>query len=103
MTRRASIDFPHVARSALSSSVSICQRWLPDGRLDGKEWVARNPRRLDHSAGSFKVNISTGRWSDFATGDHGGDLISLCAFLFGLDQPEAARKLARMIGVNPYA
>ncbi len=102
MTRRPSIDFSHIARSALPSSVSICERWLPGGRLEGREWVARNPKRADHCAGSFKVNTATGRWSDFATGDRGGDLVSLCAFLFDLDQAEAARRLAQMIGVDPH-
>lgn len=102
MTRRCTIDFSFVARSALGSSVAICQRWFPDGRMEGHEWVARNPKRADHSAGSFKINIRTGKWGDFATGDGGGDLISLCAWLFGLNQADAARQVARMVGVNPY-
>ena len=38
------------------------------------------PRRADHRKGSFKINLTTGRWSDFATGDAGGDLVSLAAY-----------------------
>ena len=102
MNRARSIDFPRVARSALALSLSILPRWLPDGRREGAEWVARNPKRRDHSAGSFKCNLSTGAWSDFATGDRGGDLTSLAAFLFDLNQAEAARRIAEMIGVDPY-
>ena len=102
MTRRASIDFSRVANSALASSVSICQRWLPNGRLEGREWVALNPKRDDPWMGSFKINVATGRWSDFNLGARGGDLISLAAYLFDIDQAEAARRLARMIGVSPY-
>jgi hypothetical protein len=102
MNRRPSIDFPRVASAALAFSLSIVQRWLPGGRLDGREWVSRNPKRSDHRPGSFKVNTATGRWSDFATGAAGGDLISLGAYLHDLDQAEAARRLAEMIGVDPH-
>lgn len=45
--------------------------WLrvafPGGTLDGAEYVARNPVRDDKRAGSFKVNVRTGSWADFAT------------------------------------
>lgn len=102
MNRRQSIDFRHIARVALSSASSIVERWLPGGRLEGREWVARNPKRADHSAGSFKVNLSTGAWSDFATGDRGGDLISLAAFLFDLNQATAALRVAEMIGIDAH-
>jgi hypothetical protein len=71
--------------------------WLPDGQLVGNEWVARNPRRNDRRPGSFKINIKTGRWADFATGDAGGDVISLAAYLSGLSQREAALQLAQML------
>jgi hypothetical protein len=64
----------------------------------GSEWVARNPMRADRHLGSFKINLRTGRWADFATGDAGGDLISLRAYLDGIRQGEAARRIAREIG-----
>jgi hypothetical protein len=63
--------------------------------------VARNPTRTDRSPGSFKVNLHTGRWADFATGDKGSDAISLAAYLFGLKQSEAARRIADMLGIGP--
>jgi hypothetical protein len=102
MTRRQSINFRRVADIAAASSEAILSRWLPDGRKEAGEWVARNPKRADHRPGSFKVNLSSGRWGDFATGDKGGDLISLAAWLFNLRQDEAARRLAEMLGVSPY-
>jgi hypothetical protein len=61
--------------------------------------VARNPRRQDRHLGSFRVNLRTGRWADFATGDRGGDVVSLAAFLAGISQADAARHLARMLGI----
>jgi hypothetical protein len=49
---------------------------------------------------SFKVNRFNGRWCDFATGDKGGDVVSLVAYLEGVSQGEAARRLARMLGLE---
>lgn len=92
-------DFRRIADAALARADSLVPRWLPDGRRSGSEWSAINPTRADSSRGSFKVNVATGRWSDFATGDRGGDLISLCAYLFhGGDQLAALRDLARELG-----
>ncbi len=96
------INFDRVVAEALTRSDAIVQRWLPDGRREGAEWVARNPCRPDRKPGSFKVNLHTGRWGDFAIDRAGGDLVSLAAYLFGLDQGEAARRVADMIGVSPY-
>jgi len=76
----------------------LVSRWLPHGRRVGNEWVARNPTRVDRRPGSFKVNLRSGRWADFATGDAGGDLISPRAYLDGIRQGEAARRIAREIG-----
>ncbi len=94
------INFAAVNRAALASLPTLLRRWLPDGRQVGREYVARNPRRADKRAGSFKVNTRTGRWADFATGDAGGDVVSLCAYLAGIGQAEAARSLADMLRVR---
>jgi hypothetical protein len=94
------IDFAAVNAAARRELPSLLSRWLPDGRAEGHEYVARNPRRVDRNRGSFKVNLRTGRWSDFATGDKGGDPVSLAAYLFGLSQGEAARRLSEMLGVR---
>ena len=94
------IDFAAVNAAALHALPEILARWTPDGKAIGREWTARNPRRLDNHAGSFKVNLRTGRWSDFATGDRGGDPVSLAAYLHGLTQIEAARRLAGMLGLE---
>lgn len=96
------IAFNSIAAAARSSADAIVTRWLPDGRREGREWVAKNPKRQDGRPGSFKVNLSSGRWGDFATGDKGGDLIALAAFLFDLKQDEAARSVAEMVGVDAY-
>jgi hypothetical protein len=96
------IDFQRIASSAATNADAIVRRWLPDGRRVGTEWVARNPKRTDHRLGSFKVNLRTGRWGDFATKDSGNDLIGLAAFLFNLKRAEAAKRVADMLGIDPY-
>ncbi len=94
------LDFDTINATALGELASLLCRWLPDGRVNGREYEARNPRRADRHPGSFRANLHTGRWADFATGDRGGDPISLAAYLFNLSQIEAARRLADMLGVH---
>jgi hypothetical protein len=96
------LAFRRIAAAALSSSKTIVTRWLPEGRREGREWVAINPTRSDGKKGSFKVNLHTGAWSDFATGAAGGDLVSLAAYLHNLNQGAAAVRVAAMLGVDPY-
>lgn len=93
----ARIDFKQIAREALDHSLPLLMDLLPGGRIEGLEYVVRNPTRGDRKAGSFSINIFTGRWCDFATGERGGDLISLVAYIKVLPQGEAARELARMM------
>jgi hypothetical protein len=94
------LDFKRVNSAALAVLPALLSRWLPTGRRQGREWVALNPKRADRRLGSFRVNMATGRWSDFATGDVGGDAISLAAYLFDLKQTEAARRTAGMLGIS---
>jgi hypothetical protein len=97
MTR---IDFAAINLAALGVLPALLSRWLPNGRREGGEYIARNPRRNDRTLGSFKINLRTGRWADFATGNRGGDVISLAAFLFDLPQGQAASRIALMIGLS---
>ncbi len=94
------VNFREVNQLAMSYLPSLLSKWLPDGRVSGHEFTALNPKRNDNKAGSFKVNLITGRWSDFATGDRGGDIISLAAYLADLSQSDAAKAILRMVGVN---
>ena len=94
------IDFGAVNAAALAALPTLLRRWLPDGRAVGREYVALNPRRDDRHLGSFRINVTNGRWSDFATGDRGGDVVSLAAYLSGIGQADAARELADMLGMR---
>ena len=95
--RTRNIDFDGVNRVALTYLPSLLRTWLPDGTRRGQEWVARNPRRADRRPGSFSVNLTNGKWADFATGDAGGDVVSLAAYLFDTGQADAARTLAQLV------
>jgi hypothetical protein len=92
---RRRIAFRRIAGAALERAPLIVLRWLPAGRRNGVEWVSRNPTRDDRHSGSFKVNVRTGKWGDFATGDRGADLISLAAYLFRLRKPRQPCGLPR--------
>jgi hypothetical protein len=97
---REQIDFTAINAAAMRELPVLLARWLPDRRVIGREFEARNPRRCDRHVGSFRINLRTGRWADFATGDRGGDPVSLAAYLFALPQGEAARRLAVMLGMR---
>jgi hypothetical protein len=91
--------FSEVARMALANAETLLAEWLPDGRRRGREWTARNPTRADSSPGSFSINVQSGSWADFATGEKGGDLVSLRAYLTTAAQATAAAELAARFGL----
>lgn len=94
------VDIPRVAAAALDAAERLVPQWVPNGRRQADEYVAPNPTRADRHAGSFKVNLLTGRWGDFSIGDGGGDLVSLYKYIFGFaSQVEAARDLAGVVNV----
>lgn len=92
-------DYQGIAQAALRASDAVVERWLPGGKLQGREYLALNPRRSDHKPGSFSVNLDSGQWADFATRDRGGDLVSLVAYLEGTKQGPAADTLAEFLGL----
>ena len=93
-------DFKRLAEAALSRAQEILGHWLPGGKLQGHEYVARNPKRADNRSGSFSVNINTGAWADFATDNKGGDLIALVAYLEDCSQGQAAKRLKSFLGID---
>jgi hypothetical protein len=94
------INFTAINRAARACLPVILNRLLFRGQREGCEFVALNPNRADHHLGSFRINLDTGRWADFATGDKGGDPVSLVAYLADVSQGAAARLLARMLGLE---
>jgi putative DNA primase/helicase len=81
--------------------------------VKGRDYVVRNPRRNDRSVGSFRIDIKTARFYDFASKDRGGDFIDLVAFVECCDLLTAgrrceermpvARKMGKMIPFSSIA
>jgi DNA primase len=93
-TQRRREHFERLNATLLPQLPALVKQWLPAGRASGMEWTALNPRRHDRRPGSFRVNLRSGQWADFATGEGGGDPVSLYAYLFtGGRQGAAARAL----------
>jgi hypothetical protein len=99
-SRLRGIDFEAVNRAALAVLPAVLARLIPGGKIVVREYAALNPTRADRHVGSFKINLRSGAWADFATGDKGGDPVSLVAYLENCSQGEAARRLSRMLGID---
>uniref|UniRef100_UPI00259892CD DUF927 domain-containing protein n=1 Tax=uncultured Spongiibacter sp. TaxID=870896 RepID=UPI00259892CD len=95
------LDFRLVNDRALQSVDSVLSSWLPGGKRQGGEYVVTNPRRSDSRPGSFSINTANGIWSDFATGDKGGDLIALVAYVDNTGMGDACRSLASFLNIDP--
>src|SRR5690606_19581451 len=92
-------EIQRIADAALHQADILLADWLPDGTRKGKEYWPINPVRGDRQPGSFSISTTTGTWHDFASGDKGGDLVSLMAYLRGCRQMDAARMIAAQLGV----
>lgn len=92
-------DFKSLNDKLLSHAREIVSDLLPGGKPIGREWTCGD--LTGKPGNSCKVNLDTGRWSDFASGtDQGGDLISLYAAIHNVSQPEAAGQLAARYGIT---
>ncbi len=94
------ISYSAVHRVALANAIELCHQLLPGGRRTGNEYLALNPKRADRSLGSFRINLKTGKWADFATRDRGSDFVSLVAWLYDLRQSDAAMRLASLLNIG---
>ena len=92
-------EIQRIADAALPQADLLLADWLPDGTRKGTEYWPTNPVRGDRQPGSFSINTTTGTWHDFASGDKGGDLVSLMAYLRGCRQMDAARMIAAQLGM----
>jgi putative DNA primase/helicase len=90
------IDFLALGQALLDRAHVLVPQWLSGGVQRGKEWVCGG--LSGEAGGSLSVNTTSGAWSDFATGEKGGDLISLFAAIEGLNNGQAARQLMHALG-----
>ncbi len=99
MRGAAMTDFALIKRKYRDNSIAVLQQLVGQGRIEGSDYVALNPRRKDCKLGSFRIDINTGRFHDFATGDRGGSVIDLAMFVYNCEIVEAAQKLK---GLFPF-
>jgi putative DNA primase/helicase len=92
------ISFTQVKNMLRGYEEAILRQLLPKGKKAGNEYIALNPTRNDKNLGSFRINTTTWKWADFATGDKGGDIISLYAYIKSVNQVSAAKELLKLIG-----
>jgi hypothetical protein len=95
------VDFAAINRAALTRWPEVVARLLPAGRAFGHEWYVGSLR--GEPGRSLKIRLCgdrAGAWCDFATGEKGGDPISLAAAVAGLSRVEAAQRLSRMLGLE---
>jgi len=90
--------FARVHQRALPFLPALVRRILPQGKITGHEYLALNPHRADKRFGSFRINLLTGKWADFAIDVSGCDITSLVAYVLCLSQSDAAQAVMRMIG-----
>ncbi len=88
--------FEQVIRQNRYNILGIASTLAPMGKVEGHEYIALNPRRVDHDLGSFKINTLSGKWCEFATGEGGDDIISYCAYVQGITQYEAAKEVSQI-------
>ncbi|CAI3949663.1 hypothetical protein [Commensalibacter papalotli (ex Botero et al. 2024)] len=96
------IDYKEIKEQARVHSYSLLKLWLPNGIVRQHEYIALNPTRHDQHLGSFRINMHSGQWADFATSDRGGDLIALLAYLDQSTQSKAARKISALLGLKEH-
>ena len=78
------INFDTLNKDLVNKIDSLLKNWFPNGTKIGGEYCIGD---LSGKAGnSLKINLSNGKWCDFATEDKGGDLISLYAAIHNLSQ-----------------
>jgi putative DNA primase/helicase len=95
------IQFTALAEALLASADRLVPLWLPDGDQQGHEYKCAS---LSGGKGSScSVNLTNGRWADFASDEQGGDLLSLYAAIHGLSQAKAAVQVAREEGLESVA
>lgn len=86
MEKNYTVDYFAEAHKKVNSIgvENYIRQLLPNYKKEGQDIVALNPTRNDKNLGSFRINVNTGKWIDHATGEGGGDAISLTAYVKGL-------------------
>ncbi len=88
------INFQEISHKLTPYIESIVLINSPGGKKQGNEYMAGNIH--GGQGDSFRINLNTGKWADFATGEKGGDIISLYAKIKDIQNPDSARQLSEL-------
>ena len=95
------INFDQINERALPYAEEIFDEIGLDSEVNGNEYVCINPNREeDSSLGSFKFNLDTGAWADFATMEDdakGVGVISYVKYVKGCTLKESATMLKKWL------
>lgn len=83
-------DLPEVKEALKGRVEDLCRKLLPDGKRNGRLWVAHNPVTGDfQQSPEFKVALDRdrGAWKDWRSGET-GDVLKLISYIKGLDFKE---------------
>lgn len=86
------INFEQAANRLLPHAETILAIHCPGGKRRGHEYVASSITGGDGT--SFSLNLTTGLWADFATGEKGKDIISYYAHLKSINNAQALDELS---------
>ncbi|CDZ67652.1 Hypothetical protein NGAL_HAMBI2605_59330 [Neorhizobium galegae bv. orientalis] len=95
-------DLPLIKEELKNRIESLCRQLLPDGRRQGRLWVAHNPVTGDFKqSAEFKVALDRdiGAWKDWRTGEK-GDVIRLVEYLHGCDFRTAVDWARDFVGIR---
>jgi putative DNA primase/helicase len=90
-------DYKDLNEQLKISVINLLHEWLPGGQVLGDEYCCGD--FTGRKGKSLKVNLNSTLWSDFATGESGGDLISLYARIKSIGNYEAFQQLASLGGI----
>lgn len=99
------IKFAELADALLAQGDRLVEMWLPGGVVKNGEYLVHSYWRSEKTP-SLSISLSgsnAGKWADFGGDDRGNDLLSLYAAIHRLSQGQAARQVARELGLEDVA
>jgi hypothetical protein len=91
-----------VNRRLVDNAEELCLALLPQGRRDGRQWLAGDVR--GGAGQSLRVELAgpkAGLWKDFAGTDKGADLVDLVAQVYRMNLTEAKRWAEAWLAGHP--
>lgn len=92
-------NFDQINEAAKANTQVFLDR-LFSNRKGNRKTVRREFKQKDRTFVKLDVNGYNCKWHDYATGDMGDNPISLFSHAVGIPQNEAARVVARIVGIE---